>query len=433
MSVLFTDVEVDGERVSVAIGDGPDDIVIDGGGGALIPGLHDHHIHLAAMAAADRSLQLSSDDLDGALRQRHAELAPDVWIRAVGYDERDHGPLGRDRLDGLAPGRPVRVQHRSGALWVLSGAAVQQLDAPSDQLFRMDDWLRERMPHDDPPDVGAVARRLATYGVTGVTDATPSSSVEQLDVLARVATIRVHAMGGVALASAPFPNGLERGPVKVVIADHELPPLDDVCDAISAAHDSGRSVAIHCVTRVALVLALAAWDTIGAAAGDRVEHGAVVSPELAARVAELGLTVVTQPAFVATRGDRYLADVDADDQPHLYPCASLLAASVEVGGSTDAPFGPEDPWVAMSAAIERRTSLGTALGEGERISAQRALELFLSPPQRPGGPPRRVGPGATDVCLLDAPLSVVLREPSAEHVRMVVCRGAVTYDRGGTS
>ena len=430
MSVLFTDVEVDGERVSVDIGGAPGKIVVDGHGGSLIPGLHDHHLHLTAMAAADRSLPLGGHDLDDALRRRHAELAPDAWIRAIGYDERDHGPLDRHRLDTLAPGRPVRVQHRSGALWVLSSAAVHQLGAPSDQLFRMDEWLRERMPQDSPPDVAAVARRLATYGVTGVTDATPSSSIEQVDLLAGVTAVRVHAMAGVALAGTPFPQGIERGPVKIIIADHEPPPLEDVRDAIAAAHDAGRSVAIHCVTRVALVLALAAWENVGAAAGDRVEHGAVVPPDLAARLAELDLTVVTQPAFVSARGDRYLTDVDADDRPHLYPCASLLAAGVEVGGSTDAPFGPEDPWVAIGAAHERRTALGAVLGPGERISAQRALELFLSAPERPGGPARRIGPGTTDVCLLDAPLETVLREPSAEHVRMTVSRGAVTYDRG---
>jgi predicted amidohydrolase YtcJ len=148
-------------------------------------------------------------------------------------------------------------------------------------------------------------------------------------------------------------------------------------------------------------------------------------------MAVLDLTVVTQPAFVAARGDRYLAEVDPDDQPHLYPCASLLAAGVEVGGSTDAPFGPDDPWVAINAAMDRRTRMGAVLGADERVPARRALELFLSAPSRPGGPPRRVEPGAyADLCLLDAPLDAVLSAPTARRVRMAVCRGVVTYDRG---
>ena len=80
------------------------------------------------------------------------------------------GRLDRRRLDALAPGRAVRVQHRSGALWVLSTAALEQVglldgdrsaedlegagegierdDAgrPTGRLFRLDAWLRERLP-----------------------------------------------------------------------------------------------------------------------------------------------------------------------------------------------------------------------------------------------------------------------------------------------
>jgi predicted amidohydrolase YtcJ len=444
VSVLFSDVEVDGQRTSVRVVGSrvdssrlsgrvePADVVVDGAGAALIPGLHDHHIHLAAIGAADRSLQLTGHDLDRALRDRHDALASHMWVRAVGYDERDHGPLDRHRLDALAPQRPVRVQHRSGALWVLSSAAMQQVGASTDHLFRADDWLHSRLPWHDAPDVSAVASRLATYGITGVTDATPSSSIEQVDLLAAVTAVRVHAMGGVRLAGWAFPSGVERGPVKVVIADHELPALDELADAITAAHEAGRPVAIHCVTRVALVLAVAAWDAVGSVPGDRVEHGAVVPPELAVRLAELNLTVVTQPAFVVARGDRYIDEVDAEDQPHLYPCASLLAAGVELGGRTDAPFGPEDPWVAIRAAIDRRTSGGAVLGADERLPARRALDLFLSELERPGGPPRRVEPGApADLCLLDAPLDEVLREPDAGRVRMVMSRGVMTFD--GTS
>src|SRR5207302_3851661 len=174
-------------------------------------------------------------------------------------------------------------------------------------------------------------------------------------------------------------------------------------------HGAGRSVAVHCVTRVALVLALAAWETAGVAPGDRVEHGAVVPPDLALRLAELGLTVVTQPGFVRARGDSYLVEVAAEDRPWLYPCASLLAAGVAVGGSTDAPFGDPDPWRSIAAAVDRRTAAGAVLGEGERLTPERALALFLSPLDDSGGPPRRVAPGAAaDLCLLDRPLAQAL-------------------------
>jgi predicted amidohydrolase YtcJ len=181
---------------------------------------------------------------------------------------------------------------------------------------------------------------------------------------------------------------------------------------------------VHCVTRTALVLALTAFDVAGAIAGDRIEHGSVVPPDLRRLVAALGLVVVTQPNFVAERGDRYLVEVDADDQPHLYPCRSLIEAGIGVGGSTDAPFGDPDPWHAITAAIDRRTMGGEPLGLREAVSPERALALFLTPPDDPGGRPRRIRPGEpADLCLLDASLSRVLEEPSSEHVVLTVHGG----------
>ena len=137
---------------------------------------------------------------------------------------------------------------------------------------------------------------------------------------------------------------LERGPVKVIVADHYLPSLDELVDSYASARAGDRCLAVHCVTRTALVLALAAWEVVGTRPGDRIEHGAVIPLELAARIAELELTVVTQPGFVAERGDDYLRDVDPGDRADLWRCATLRAAGIPVGGSTDAPFGHPDPW-----------------------------------------------------------------------------------------
>ena len=185
---------------------------------------------------------------------------------------------------------------------------------------------------------------------------------------------------------------------------------------------------MHCVTRAALVLALAAWEEAGAVPGDRIEHGAVVPVDLVGRVRELGLTVVTQPGFVAERGDEYLADVDADDRPHLWRCGSLLAAGVPVGAGTDAPFGSPDPWVAVAAAIDRHTATGRVLGVGERVRGPVALGLFLAPLSAPGGAPRRIAVGAAaDLCVLGVALADALAAPSRRHVLATVAGGRVTF------
>jgi predicted amidohydrolase YtcJ len=352
------------------------------------------------------------------------------------------GDLDRHRLDALIPHRPVRIQHRSGAMWVLNSAAIDSaaLDTgapsgverdggglPTGRVYGLDEWLRGRLPA-DLPDLAGAAAELRSYGVTGLTDATPTEDPDHVALLAEAVADgrvpqRLVITGGLRLSPEAGAT-LERGPVKLVVADHDLPALDDLTESIRGAHDRGRAVAIHCVTRAALLLALAAWDDARPAPGDRVEHAAVAGPDEAVRLAAAGITVVTQPGFVAERGDAYLADVDPEDRPDLWPCASLLDQGVAVGGSTDAPFGHADPWRAIAAATTRRTGRGRLLGAGERLDPAWALKLFLTSPGNPGGLPRRVAAGQpADLCLLNRPLDAALEEPSSAHVAATFVSG----------
>jgi len=158
------------------------------------------------------------------------------------------------------------------------------------------------------------------------------------------------------------------------------------------------------VTRTEGVLAAAALAEAGGRVGDRIEHAAVAPPELVALLAALPVTVVTQPNLVRERGDAWLADVEPRDRPWLWRCRGFLDAGLALGGGTDAPFGRPDPWLAMQAAVDRRSAAGVALDAAEGLSPERALALSTTPADAPGGAPRRVAPGApADLCLLDRP------------------------------
>jgi predicted amidohydrolase YtcJ len=461
-TVTLRAAEVDGELVDVRVESGRITEVgapgsgagaeteIDCAGGALLPGLHDHHLHLLSMAAVATSVDVS-EDLDRALQTAHAELPPGAPIRAINYDEMREGPLDRWRLDALAPDRVMRVQHRSGALWVLSSAALASVGAaeaevegierdergqPTGRVFRQDDWLRDRLPESGQSAWGglvAVGRRLASLGVTGVTDCTPTATAAYFETIASAVRsgalpLRVSTTGGPALSAVHPPDPLQQGPVKIILADHALPALNDVVAWFEQAHGAGRAVAVHCVTRASLLLALAAWSETGSRPGDRVEHGAVVPRELVETLRDLSLTVVTQPSFVSARGDAYLAEVEPADRPDLYRCRSLMEGGVAVAGSTDAPFGPDDPWQAVAAAITRRSAAGVMVGADRGLAPFAALHLFLGSAGRPGGPVRRVEAGAAaDLCLLDVPLREALDEPSRRHVVATIVGGQRTY------
>jgi predicted amidohydrolase YtcJ len=365
------------EDGDVELDDGTDD-ELDAQGGCVIPGLHDHHIHLRALAAARASVDVGPGiDLTTALR-----AAPGDWVRAVGYADDD---LDRWRLDALVPDRPVRVQHRSGAQWVLNSVAARAVGLADDhdgRLFRQDDWLRDRVPAADH-DLAAVGADALAMGVTAFTDTTPDRTDEEADALRAALPQRLHLL--MPLGTRSFE------PVKLLLDDDTLPPVDELAATLAEVHEAGRTVAVHCVTRVQLVVALAA----GLAPGDRIEHGAIIPPELDDDLRRRGITVVTQPNFVAERGEQYRRDVEGDDLPLLYRCGSLMRAGVRVLGGTDAPFGRPDPWAAMRAAVDRD------LNPAERISAEDALGLFA---------------GTYGWCVLGAPRAVVLRELDAANV-----------------
>jgi predicted amidohydrolase YtcJ len=286
----------------------------------------------------------------------------------------------------------------------------------------MDRWLAERVPS-AAADLGAVSGKALSFGITGFTDATPGATEGDLASLTVEPVIqRLYCM---APAGVESPGGaVVTGPEKVLLDDDTLPPLDQLAARIRAAHDVGRAVAVHCVTRVQLVLTLVALHVAGRLPGDRIEHGAVIG---AGSLGDLrGLTVVTQPHFVAERGEQYTADVPPQDRPDLWRLRSLIDAGVSVAAGSDAPFGGADPWLAMRAAVRRPPLLGPE----EAVSPARALALFLGEPAAPGLP-RLVARGApADLVLLRTGPLEALRTLSSDLVAATLIGGAVRYTGG---
>ena len=460
MRTVISNAEVDGRLVSVVI---EDEIIaavdecspsgefsaIDANGAALIPGLHDHHVHLLAMAARLEGVDLDAledaDAFDRALGTAAAS-AGDGWVRASGYDEHRHGPLDCHRLDALVGATKVRVQHRSGLAWVLSSAGLDavlgddnpagvELDSsgrPTGRLLRLDAWLAERVGV-TAPSLQNIGAQLSSIGVTGVTDATYKLGAGRAELLRQ------------AVQSGSLPQSLtllgvnddERasiegwasvGPVKILVDEVVGLDVDLLAKRIEAHHRVGRAVAIHAVSRAETVTVATAMALAGMMPGDRIEHGSVLPTDLDSLLAAGGVTVIVQPALVSERGDHYLEVVDSEDLPFLHRAATLLEAGVRVAAGSDAPVTSADPWLAIAAASTRTTRTGQRLGATERVEAATALGWYLTNPLDPSGPIRRVKVGArADLCLLDAPLTEVLADPNASHVRNTWVRGRLVH------
>ena len=156
----------------------------------------------------------------------------------------------------------------------------------------------------------------------------------------------------------------------------------------------------------------------------------MVPADCLADLADLGVTVVTQPNFVAERGDQYLDEIPAAEHGQLWRVASLLDASVPVALSTDMPFGDGDPWAAIRAAVHRRTPSGAVLGVAECVSARTALMMFLGRPDQPTHL-RTLEPGQpADLCVLSVPPETALAELDAGMVAATVVSGETVYAAG---
>lgn len=402
---------------------------IDGRGDVLLPGLHDHHLHILALAARRQSINLAGLAAAAAVRSALADATPvDGWLRAVGYDERAAGLPDAVMLDGWVGAWPLRLQDRTGALWVLNSAAMAQLaghelppgaerDAagrPTGRFWREDQWLSGALPR-SPPDLAALGHDLARLGLTGLTDATAHNGPAEARLLAGALPQRLTLMGSQALDEGP---GYVRGPLKLLIDERMAPDPDALAARIAGARGQGRNVAAHCVTEAELVLYLAALTTAGGArAGDRIEHGGMIPPQAVAVIAEAGLTVVTNPAFLHDRGDRYSATIARDDWADLYRVRSLMAAGIPVLAGSDAPYAGVDPWLGMRAARDRQSAGGVMLAAQERIDAPAALRLYADRPLVPGA--------AADLVLCAGTMTDVLCDLSADRVRATFIAGAL--------
>ncbi|WP_372809753.1 amidohydrolase family protein [Litorivivens sp.] len=393
----------------------------DAAGRLALPGLHDHHCHFLAYAAS-----LASVDCAGAAHEQQAALLDHLHaalpkhsggLRAIGYHEGSESLLDRHILNRVSAEVPIRVQHRTGRLWIYNDAAIAQLEQrPPDsaerddrgeltgRFFHMDDWLREHFPK-PLPDVAHASQRLAAYGITGLTDAGPDNDngtaalFQDLQEEGRLSQ-RITLMGCADLqfTSTDF---LRQGPCKIYLKESALPDLEGLCELIAQQHQRQRAVAFHCVTAAELHFALAALTDVGALPTDRIEHASLCDDDALAIIKDLGISVVSQPIFIAERGDRYRASFSDDDQQLLYRARSFLDAGIPFAASSDAPFGNANPWQCMRAATYRKTPSGITLNAAESLTPDMALQMYLGEPSDPGRCQRQLGPGeAADFVVL---------------------------------
>ncbi len=404
---------------------------IDCAGRTLMPGFIDAHCHIQAYAEGLVSLSLSPGDHVNSISDIQQRIRiccnnqpAGTWIRGKGYDEfhlAEQRHPNRWDLDTVAQNHHVRLTHRSGHAQVLNSPALKcvgitaetgdppgglidrdpETGEPTGILYDMGGYLAGKIPPVENSEmergIALANEKLLSCGITSIQDATSHNDLRQWRLFEswkaqeilqpRLTMMRSFkdfaASKTKSYSSQVRESELKLGSVKIIIdqvSGSLHPSQRELNERIAAIHEAGHQAAVHAVEEPVIE---AACNAIEHALNlrpqrnhrHRIEHCSVGPPSLLSRLARLGITVVTQPAFIYFSGERYLKTVPADQLKHLYPIGSMLRNGLPVGGSSDFPISDPNPLLGIHAAITRMTKGGDTIFPPEAVSVADALKM----------------------------------------------------------
>jgi predicted amidohydrolase YtcJ len=388
----------------------------DAEGRWLIPGLWDHHVHLAQWTAVGQRLDLSGSESPEHVVARVRDHLADHPGPLVGYGHR----LGTWRsaptvaaLDDVAPDVPVVLIAGDAHHAWLNSRALERLGLPPREgVVAENEWYdaHTRIELVVEPDLSPAAyrrtfERAAALGVTGVVDLergqTPADwAPRDSPVRVRVstyadgldATIAAGLRTGDRLPASP--ELITMGPLKI-ISDGSLNTRTAWCcqeyadgsgvgapnqssaelaGLLALARDHGLEVATHAIGDRALQEALTAYDVTGAAGS--IEHAQLVTRDEVATMARLGLRASMQPAHLLD--DRDVTElVWPDRAERCFAFRWMLDEGVTLALGSDAPVSPLDPWLAVAAAVHRSADDRPPWHPEQALTAREAIRASV--------------------------------------------------------
>ncbi|MGH2910934.1 MAG: amidohydrolase [Solirubrobacteraceae bacterium] len=220
--------------------------------------------------------------------------------------------------------------------------------------------------------------------------------------------------------------------------------LEELTDHIRTAHTAGAQVALHAAGDLAQDISLAAFELAGVRAVDdlrpRIEHGGNTawSPFRAAWCKRLGVLPVPNLGFIHNYGEfwpRSLGDRRGSD---CVPLRTMLDSGILVPGTSDTTGGDPrllNPFHNMWCAITRKTFTGRTIDPDERISRDRALDMYTRHAAHAGfweGSRGALEVGKlADVVVLERSLDEVLDEDFEQlTVAHTIVGGELVYSAG---
>ncbi|HEY2572611.1 MAG TPA: amidohydrolase [Verrucomicrobiaceae bacterium] len=153
----------------------------------------------------------------------------------------------------------------------------------------------------------------------------------------------------------------------------------DLNELILKVHRAGLQACVHCNgdREIAMVL-----DAIENALKEvprkdhrhRLEHCAVLTPELVRRIKELEVVAVPH-SYIWELGDT-MDDFGESRWEWIHATHSLLAAGIPVAGHSDSPVSTADPLLHMQGMVTRTSAEGKVYAASQRVTAEEALRIW---------------------------------------------------------
>jgi predicted amidohydrolase YtcJ len=462
--------------------------VMDCEGKTVIPGFIDAHCHLAAFAEGLVSIDLSPQegtrslaDMCGKIRTFCADRPRDTWIRGKGYNEfylKEKCHPNRHDLDKAAPLHPVKLTHRSGHAHVLNSLGLKivgitaesgdppdglidrdlETGEPTGILFGMGNYLAKKIPAFDDDEMKQGVRlaneELLSMGITSIQDATSHNDIRCWNMFQQWKSEGIFKSGVTMMLGMkgfdeykrqryqPFcdESGLRISGVKIII--HEItgdlePSQKRLNEMVFEIHRAGFQAVLHAVEERTIEVACDAIEyTLKQLPRQdhrhRIEHCSVCPPALAKRIADLGIMVVTQPAFLYHGGDRYLKTVPPEQLKDLYPIRRLIINNIKVAASSDFPIVKPNPFIGIYAAVTRMSENGKPVLPEEDIERLEALRMYTQMAAAASFQEQvrgsiAVGKAADLIVLNNDPTRVSADEIKSIKVEMTIIDGEIAY------
>ncbi len=410
--------------------------VADLRGHLVLPGLIDLHMHLTDTVLQRERVDLrgtqSREEFASRLRSR---LTPDSAhpLVGVGWDSSlwaDRREPTRDELDRISEEQPLILFQVSMHAAALNSRALAELgidetsaDPPGGRFGRdsagrlnglVYDSALARLNASDASrswartNLTAFQRLLGNAAAMGLTTLCPVlATPEEVDVVAALSDsglpVRIRFYLDLrsldryhSLPTAPSGGGWRVAGVKAITdgalgtrtawlsapyADRPettgYPIWDDesLVRALEQARSLGLPPALHAIGDRAVSRVLDLLTKVETSGTPRIEHASMTPPTLWSSLEKVRPHLVVQPHFVET--DRWIVERLGQDRARwTYAFRTLTDHGFPLGGASDSPVEPLDPWTGVRAAVFRapRSEFGR-FTSSERLAPIEAFQL----------------------------------------------------------